>query len=181
MAKMKPGRRLVQCLGLFWNWDNICLGGGQGQCGMLLGYPRGGKRSDPIDFADQRGIYVLYANYQMIYVGQTGGQGLLRRLVQHRNDHLADRWDRFSWFGTRWVTKSGKLSALKDHAHPTILIVLNQIEALLTQAAEPALNRNSGTWGKGVKKYFQSRDERLGPSPEKMIKEIWDVKKNGKK
>jgi len=144
---------------------------------MLLGYPKGGKREDPIDLAEQRGIYVLYSDYNLIYVGQTGNQRLLRRLVQHRKDHLAERWDRFSWFGTRWVTKSGQLSALKARAHPTLDIVLDQIEALLIHAAEPALNRSSGRWRQGVRQYFQMRDDRLGPPTKEMIKDVWDSRK----
>lgn len=172
---MKPGRLLIQCFGLFWKWEDVFIGRGLGRQGELLGFPRGGKRKDPIDFADQRGIYVLYSDYQVIYVGQTGAQGLMRRLAQHRRDHLAERWDRFSWYGTRWITKPGRLSALKSNTHPPLAVVLDQIEALLISTAEPSLNRSSGRWRRGVKQIFQVRDERLGPSPEEMIKYLWDV------
>lgn len=178
---MRPGQRLIQCFGLFWKWTDVSLGGGQGNRATLLGHPQGGKRKNPIDFADQQGIYVLYADYRLIYVGQTARRaGLLGRLNDHTKDHLASRWDRFSWFGIRRVTKAGKLSVRKDHAHPTLEVVLNQIEALLIHAAEPALNRSSGKWESGVRPYFQVRDERLGPKPEEMMKYLWDMQKSPK-
>ena len=36
-----------------------------------------------------------------------GNSTLFSRLKNHLSDHLADRWDKFSWFGVRKVNKSG--------------------------------------------------------------------------
>ncbi len=59
-------------------------------------------------FATSGGVYALYADYELVYVGQTGAgnQRLFRRLRDHKKDHLSERWNRFSWFGTQWVTKA---------------------------------------------------------------------------
>src|ERR1700680_4765828 len=86
--------------------------GWQNNPGSLRGAASRGPNSVPVEFREQRGIYALYANYDLVYVGQTGAgdDRLFKRLKVHRTDHLAERWDRFSWFGTQWVTKQHQIS-----------------------------------------------------------------------
>jgi hypothetical protein len=55
----------------YWKEGDIFWGAGN-QAGMLLGVPAGGRTQDPVDFRDQTDIYVLYADYAVVYVGQTG-------------------------------------------------------------------------------------------------------------
>ena len=140
---------------------------------MLLGQTN--STADPIDFREQRGVYVLYANYDLVYVGQAGAgeQRLLTRLRNHLRDDLAGRWNRFSWFGVNRVLAAGNLAADADAVHPPIPDVLNHIEAILIHAAEPPLNRQGGRFGETVERYFQVRDERLGPTSEQMLQAIW--------
>jgi hypothetical protein len=57
------------------------------------------------------GIYVLFQDWSVVYVGKTGDQPLGRRLKQHRVDDVAGRWDRFSWFGVRNINSDGSLGA----------------------------------------------------------------------
>lgn len=95
---------LISTVGFFWRADYAFWGAGR-SAGSLFGVPAQKVTATPIDFREQSGIYVLYADYQVVYVGQSGleNQKLLKRLKQHRVDDLADRWDRFSWFGIRRV------------------------------------------------------------------------------
>lgn len=149
---------LIQNYGLFWNRDCIHFGAGK-NAGHLKGIRVGAKTSHPIDFRDQQGVYCLYDDgFRLVYVGQAGGrnkQRLFDRLKQHRDDHISDRWTKFSWFGVRQVLKNGSLKAEKDAAHPTTGEVLNHIEAILIAAAEPVRNRQGGRFGKAVKHYRQ--------------------------
>ncbi len=165
---------LVHTVGLFWE-DNKVFWGHGNQAGALLGVPSQNVLADPIDFRDQLGVYVLYADYTLVYVGQAGGEHyrLLHRLRQHRTDDLAGRWNRFSWFGLRRVLESGTLSSVKETWQPTRLEVLNHLEAVLIHAAEPRLNRQGGRFGEEVARYLQVRDQRLGPSCEEMIRELY--------
>ncbi len=50
------------------------------------------------------------------------------------------------------------------------------MEAILISVGEPKLNRQGGKWGKETVQYLQQRDERLGPSIQKMIEDIWKLK-----
>lgn len=76
------------------------------------------------------------------------------RLNQHKADFLADRWNRFSWFGIRKVLAGGELGTVKAGAQPKRADILNTLEALVISISEPKLNRQSGTWKPAVE-YFQ--------------------------
>lgn len=171
---------LVQNFGLFWKSENI-FWGKQKNPGSLLGIHASAKRSGEVDFRDQAGIYALYADYDLIYVGQTGGKGqkLMARLNHHRTRELAGRWNMFSWFGTRAVLGTGNLKAEKAGASSSHQDALNHLEAILIHVAEPSLNRQGGKWGSDVEQYLQSRDQRLGPSVSEMVEDIWDATNKG--
>jgi hypothetical protein len=165
---------LIQNYGLFWNASNVFWGAGK-KAGRLLGVPATNTTATPTDFREQSGVYVLYADYDLVYVGQVGSgkQKLLTRLKQHTRDSLAGRWNKFSWFGVRWVKKNNELANEADGKHSTHTEVLNHIEAILIHAAEPKQNRQGGRFGEDVVQFLQMRDERLGPTREDIIHDIW--------
>ena len=165
---------LICTYGLFWRVDNVFWGRPKNS-GSLIGVPASAKGFGKVEFREQAGIYALYADYDLIYVGQTGGKGqkLMARLSQHRKKDLAGRWNMFSWFGTRSVLDTGALKAEKAGASSTHQVVLNHLEAILIHIAEPALNRQGGKWGADTEQYLQLRDERLGPSVPEMVEAIW--------
>ena len=165
---------LIRNYGLFWKRENVHWGYG----GHLQGVTARGSSNNLVDFREQQGVYILYDNsFRLVYVGQAGGgesQRLFVRLKQHRNDHLADRWQLFSWYGINTVNLNGTLRVEKMAAHVDIGTVLNHIEAILIYAAEPPHNRQGGRFGEEVQQYFQHRDEAsLGPSENEMVKRLY--------
>lgn len=158
---------MILSYGLHWSVSRVYWGKpGIGNSGTLLGAATRSKNAHPVDFRMQRGIYALYADYQLIYVGQTGAgdDRLFKRLKAHKRDHLSERWDRFSWFGTQWVTEGHRLS--KDAAairKQSVGAALNIMEAVSIAISEPKLNLQRGLWSDATK-YFQfwdrSDDER---------------------
>ena len=161
---------LISNVGFFWREDHVFWGAGS-SAGSLLGVPAKNVTAEVIDFREQSGIYVLYSDYKVLYVGQCGlgKQKLFNRLKQHRVDDLAERWDRFSWFGIRRVLGNGELSKEKLAVHPTLANVLNHVEGVLIHAVEPAMNSQKGRFGKRVKRYLQVRDSRLGTTTDEML------------
>jgi len=152
---------MIKTYGLFWKASDV-FWGKQKNSGSLLGSKTQSAKAVAIDFRDQRGIYALYANYNLVYAGQTGAgkDRLFDRLKFHMTDHLVERWDRFSWFGTQWVTKAHKLSTDTAAVHQDMPKALNIIEAVAIAIAEPKLNLQRGRWG-DAKQYFQVQDSRL--------------------
>lgn len=165
---------LIQNYGLFWEERNVFWGAGS-NAGCILGVPARNLTANSINFRAQSGVYVLYADYEMVYVGQAGAgnQKLFARIKQHTRDQLANRWNQFSWFGIRRVKKNGELSEEAEGKHSTHGQVLNHIEAMLIHAAEPKQNRQGGRFGASVTQYLQVRDDRLGPSTHEMVRELW--------
>ena len=78
----------------------------------------------------------------------------------HKSDHLSERWNRFSWFGTQWVTKAKTLSSDTAALSQSIESTLNILEAVSITISEPRLNLQRGKWGEATQ-YFQwwDRDE----------------------
>jgi len=162
---------LIKSYGLFWKTEDVFWGVPRNS-GALLGVNAKLTTDTSVDFRDQRGVYVLYADYDLVYVGQNANQELLSRFKQHRKDDLADRWNRFSWYGLRGVKGDGNLTKYNKAAHPDSGDVMNHIEAILIHTAEPRLNRQGGRFGDAVKQFLQVRDPRLGPTQQEMIRSI---------
>ncbi len=170
---------LFKNYGLFWRQESVFWGRGSNK-GHLKGVLASARTAEAIDFRNQQGVYVLYDDsFQIVYIGQAGSgenQRLFSRLKRHRKDALAERWERFSWFGVREVLMSGRLKAEKMRVAPSIGDVLNHVEAVLIAAAEPTHNRQGGRFGDNVEQYLQFRDqENLGLEPDEMLRELWNA------
>lgn len=146
---------MIRSYGLHWHINKV-FWGRPNNPGSLLGAASQTQYAIPVEFREQRGIYALYADYELVYVGQTGAGAdrLLKRLKVHTDDHLAERWNRFSWFGTQRVTKQHKLSNDIATIHESVEETLNILEAVAIAIAEPRLNLQRGRWA-GATKYFQ--------------------------
>jgi hypothetical protein len=105
------------------------------------------------------GVYLLYDDRNLIYVGRATDQGLGRRLFQHTVDRLASRWNRFSWFGFWRVTQNGNIEEPSPRPLPADLIVTT-MEALLIEGLEAPQNRRRGDDFRAVE-YLQAEDPEL--------------------
>ena len=154
---------IIRNFGVFWEREHVAFGTkGPGNKGELSGYS--GSTAPVVDFAKQRGIYILYEGsdinlHRVVYVGQTGAgdQRLLVRLRQHTQDHLWNRWERFSWLGLSDVGGNGMLNHTQKAAVGNVAVAtaLDQLEASLMQFMEPLLNKQGPSWH-GAKQYFQA-------------------------
>ena len=87
----------IKNYGLMWERDCVHWSGARGNAGRLMGKgPIGKPNKDQleVDFRHQIGVYILYRNESVVYVGQAGAGNntLFSRLKNHFVDHLADRW-----------------------------------------------------------------------------------------
>ena len=141
---------MIRSVGLFWEREHVWWGAGI-KAGALLGVPERNRRRSSIDFRRQIGLYALYSDFDLLYIGQAGSgrQTMFTRLKGHGKGVYAGRWNRFSWFGMLWVKKNGSLSSPNDRFHTTRRDALNVLEAVVIETAEPTLNNQSGRLGKG--------------------------------
>lgn len=167
---------LFQNYGLFWRADRINWGSrGKGNEGRLFG--KLSPTSPPVDFRNQRGVYALYdESFQMLYVGQAGygNKRLYDRLHNHMSDHLAERWQRFSWFGIDPVNQNDQKHILveTEPLAPQVNHVLNHLEAIIIASAEPKLNRQGGKFGDAKRYHQQFADHNEGENVKTTLKSV---------
>jgi hypothetical protein len=129
---------LVNAFGMFWDrakvsWETEPRILGQQQAG-----------SKPVNFCEERGVYLLHDSQGVVYVGRVTDQNLGRRLQQHTSDRLTGRWTRFSWFGVYPVEENGALKKSADSSNVLTSIVIATMEAVLIEGLEPRQNRKRG-------------------------------------
>jgi hypothetical protein len=158
----------ILCIGALWEASNVFWDSAPAN-GRLLGVKAKALRGSPVNFCEQSGIYVLYADFTPIYVGQVNKR-LYARLKEHHNkDDLRGRWNRFTWFGLRREIGGNKLSVPGVNFSISTKQLLNHLEAIMIHSFEPLLNGQDGRFGKVVTRYAQVRDERLGPSDRDLL------------
>lgn len=143
---------IVTSFGMFWRREAVEWV----RSPKLLGKQQIG--ATPVDFNQQRGVYLLYDGREVIYVGRSTDRALGTRLFEHTLDRMAARWNRFSWFGLLPVSDKGALGLL-----PATFEAVNMIpalEAILVEALEPRQNRKRGDDLASVE-YIQNEDPEI--------------------
>ena len=131
--------KIIKVFGMFWDRSKIDWSKSNVK---LLGQQN--PKSDPVDFRDIRGIYLLYDQREVIYVGQAIDSPIVKRLKDHTRDRLSGRWNRFSWFGLDGINPDGTVSKAEDA--PTIKLgdLANALEGIMIEGLEPRQNRKQG-------------------------------------
>lgn len=174
--KRATGQDIVRNMGLFWSRDKVRSRGHRGiGRARLAGRRASAKRKGHVDFWKQTGIYALYADYHLVYVGQAGltDQSCLgNRLKIHLTDDLAGRWNMFSWFGLQAIRKSDNEVGTRGNLKVTSRAHLaNVLEGILIEVAEPPLNSQKGRFGRRVERFVQidDRDDTDDTSESKIL------------
>lgn len=84
---------IIRSYGVHWRSDRVSWGT-QGVKGTLLGAASRSKAAKAVDFGDQRGLYALYADYELVYVGQTSsGDDRLLGYAKSATSTLPCHWE----------------------------------------------------------------------------------------
>lgn len=138
---------MITHYGLFWSERDV-FWGKQDNPGVLLGRertplgrrgaPTKAERENAADYREFVGLYCLYGEGELLYIGEAGlntSETLFSRLRSHRKGSLAGRWDKFSWFGCKESTGTCDVSD-----------ALAQLEAASIAIVNPGFNKQSGTF-----------------------------------
>lgn len=118
------------------NWGDV----GAGNNGKLIGLTTYRKKKIEVDVFAGTGVYVLYNDYKMIYVGKTDKLG--SRLRNHLTNRMEGRWDSFSFYLVNKVNMvSESLAASPKQKQVKSSEICSTLEALLIDLANPPLNR----------------------------------------
>ena len=162
---------LIRNFGEFWNPELV----NWNRSRKLLGKRRSDFKGPDINVYEERGVYVLYKDYEPVYVGKSERQSLGARLQLHRQSwRKGPRWDRFSWFGIRGLKVNDELRSRKEAFHPSTEELIATLEALLIVAIDPRLNSRREKFKNAVRLYQSDTDkpieieERLDSIEEKL-------------
>ena len=136
MPMQEEPNPILTSFGMFWRRINVAWK----PTPQLLGSQ--GIVADPVDFYEQRGLYLLYDGREVLYVGRATERPLGKRLYEHTKDRMSARWDRFSWFGILPVSEKGKIGSQPETYSANMLIP--SLEAILIESLEPRQNRQRG-------------------------------------
>jgi hypothetical protein len=141
---------IIKVYGEFWSRNRV-----DWTARKLLGI-RKGKR--PCDIWNQRGVYALYKDFRIVYVGQADSRGIGVRLCEHCKDRFAERWDSFSFFGICDVDRQGRA---KPARRVTVLpaSVIKSLELMAILLSDAPLNRARGRFPDGAEKVWQLEPE----------------------
>ena len=147
---------LIKTYGEFWNPEVVDWG----SSGRLLGKRRSDSKGPDVNAYEERGVYVLYKDYQPVYAGKADKQSIGWRLQLHRQSwRKGPRWDSFSWFGIRGLRVNDKLRSRNAAFHPSRAELINTLEALLIVAIDPPLNSRREKFRNAVR-LFQSETDK---------------------
>ncbi|WP_373503183.1 hypothetical protein [Aestuariivirga sp.] len=146
---------IIACYGQFWDRELVDWRGRKGV--QREHHKLGGKRGQqPVEVADQIGIYVLYDDrYEPVYAGQVGrsktknaevsmgGNTLFSRLKVHATSEIGGCWRFFSWYGLKLINKDGTLRSVSAR-RVTVKTMIDAMEAAMIASFEPRLNSQSG-------------------------------------
>lgn len=138
----KKTKKIIRTYGVYWKRDSVDWNGS-----ALMGRQLNGQ---PVDFGEIRGIYILYDNREPIFVGQAISVGLLNKLKTHTQDRLANRWNRFSWFGIYGVNQSGSIHKVNTFSFAKINDIADALEAILVEGLEPRQYRDNYAYFNGA-------------------------------
>jgi len=147
---------LIKTYGEFWNPELVDWDGS----GKLLGNRRSDSEGPDVNVYEERGVYVLYKDYQPVYVGKADKQSIGYRLQLHRQSwRKGPRWDRFSWFGICGLRVNDKLRSRNSAFHPRTAELIATLEALLIVAIDPRLNSRREKFKNAVRLYQSDTDK----------------------
>jgi hypothetical protein len=124
------------------------------------GAPTKNERSKAKNYRDLIGLYCLYGDGALLYVGEAGldtKRNLFDRLKEHRKGAMAGRWDRFSWFCREKIEKQCDIKA-----------ALGQLEAIVIAIVNPGFNKQSGTFSGAIQVYQVPHEEAEGDMETKL-------------
>lgn len=137
---------IIKVYGEYWSRDRV-----DWSRRAMLGVRKGKK---PCNVWQQRGIYALYKDFELAYVGKADTRHMGVRLKEHTTDRFAERWNAFSFFGICEVDAHGNAKQPVEFAVGSSTVI-RSLELLAILLANAPLNRARGKFPDGAEKVWQ--------------------------
>lgn len=135
-----PQQSVIRAYGVMWSKSKFIQNNYK-----LHGKLANIKKTSKVDLSEERGIYVLYDGYNIVYIGQSINP-LASRLKSHTK--TGKQWDSFSWYGIDEVQAGGQV--LKEKVFSiTAKALIDAFEAVMILATQPCHNKTRGNHVRG--------------------------------
>ena len=141
--KKESRKTIIKAFGKRWQRDKIDWSKTEPS---LVG--RQMSKSQFVDFKTVRGVYMLFRDYDMIYVGVAVKESIAKRLKHHTKDKHSTCWNQFSWFSFDGVNQNGTIRKVNTFS-VGIDDVAKAVEAIVIEGAEPHRNTRGGDYLNG--------------------------------
>ncbi len=153
VAQQKGAALIIGSYGRFWDRDQVDWAARSWRLLGRRGINRGTIRL--ADFRRARGVYVLYNEVGVYYVGlASSNQGIGGRLKDHLADEHGAGWSRFSWFSFDGPGEAQDADGVfiidqYDSVDLDAPVLIRDLEALLQAVMQPFANKSATKFAEG--------------------------------
>lgn len=144
---------IIKTYGLHWKPNLIFGNKGLRGRNCFKGRVKHKNKYAEIDFWKTRGIYSLFKDFEVVYVGTVTDMSLGDRIANHYK-YKGEYWNTFSFFSFSKINfASHTMSTVTDSLQVNKAMVIKTLEAILINTAEPFLNKQETRFPGAVKAY----------------------------
>lgn len=132
---------LIKAYGLNWDPEEIYGNSVQSSAKSFNGSVKKGNKRFEINFWKAKGIYALFQNFEIVYIGKVTENRLGKRIESHWR-YRKDQWDKFSFYCFTDIDfNKGILKTAVKKSEINIDIAIKTIEAIIINTAVPFNNK----------------------------------------
>lgn len=129
---------------------------------------KNGKKYE-IDFWKTKGIYALYKDYRVVYVGKTNNMNLGSRIRTHVRK-TGGRWDTFSFFSFSSINyKTEEVQAQEQISNITRAQVIKNLEVIIIKSTNPSMNKKDEKFPGSV------RAKQVNFTTQRSLNDVYDL------
>ena len=132
---------LIKAYGLHWDPEQIYGYNNQSSRISFRGFVKKGNKKHEIDFWKAKGIYALFKDFELVYIGKVTENRLGTRIASHWR-YRKDHWDTFSFYSFSDIDfKQGKVKTITNTSVINNNMAIRTIEAIIINTAVPFNNK----------------------------------------
>jgi len=132
---------LIKAYGLHWDPEEIYGINGQSSKVSFRGFVKKRNKKYEIDFWNAKGIYALFKDFEIFYIGKVTENRLGKRIESHWR-YRKEHWDTFSFYSFSDIDfKKEKVKPTSKKIEIDINVAIKTIEAIIINTAVPFNNK----------------------------------------
>lgn len=142
---------LIKAYGLQWKPEEIYENNIHSSRKSFRGLVKKGNKKYEIDFWKAKGIYALFYDFEIVYIGKVTENRLGTRIASHWR-YRKEQWNTFSFYSFSDIDfKNGKVKTTSKKSIIDINMAIKTIEAIIINTAVPFNNKQETRFPNSLK------------------------------